>query len=540
MYVKFNIESTTVGTYVAMSKFKHDFLRWWPPKWVDGIEVMDRLYFYNGHVLDDTQHKKVYKLVGTDATTLRAGEYKGVERCWLYLKPWTIVNEPIEDFQVEDALQSMATDVETRLQIEFEYEENPTTTANWNSATTPILKSSVELLAEFQAARVDGNYRKIFYNDKAADYSLFAIMDNTNTYFDVTSSIVGKGTRTVYITTTSYDMEVISKKIITVAYINFAFKRKTTLPQVAATYIAKIKTIPLDLLSVSMSLEYTRLYQSYMPVTASELFYKGYIRKDGLRAMKLDPFKRAIGKAIKSDYDEEEAEWWEKAIAVVITVVVVVVALILAAPSGGYSLASLPAAFASIGAVTAALAASALVLAGIGMAFSRIGRYGFAAEMGNASMTLNKVAEILGYITIILGITTIIQQGFTKAMTAEAAKAAGKEAAKDAAGNVIVNAAGMVTVSMTPTEIGFQVIKWMNTGFGMWSKYQASKEQEQLSELQRKVTEQEEAINDLPTPKKYEVEQDMFENYRYLEINEMMGEYVDMSTNVDKFTGKYF
>lgn len=540
MYVKFNIESTTVGTYVAMSKFKHDFLKWWPTKWVNGVEVMDRLYFYNGHVLDDTQHKKVYKLIGTDATTLRAGEYKGVESCWLYLAPWTVVNEPIEDFQVEDALQSMTTDVETRLQIEFEYKENPTATDDWNSGTTPILKSSVELLAEFQAARVDGNYRKIFYNDKAADYSLFAIMDNTNTYFDVTSSIVGKGTRTVYVTTTSYDMEVVSKKIITVAYINFAFKRKTTLPQVAATYVAKIKTIPLDLLSVSMSLEYTRLYQSYMSVTDSELFYNGYIRKDGLRAMKLDPFKRAIGKAIKSDYDEEEAEWWEKVVAVVITIVVVVIAVLLSPLTGGASLATVPAALATLGTLAIVLTLSALVLAGIAMAFSRSGRYGFAAAMGNASMTLNKVAEVLGYITIVLGITTIIQQGFTKVMTAEGAKAAGKEAAKDAAGNVIVNAAGMVTVNMTATEIGLQVISWMSTGFGMWSKYQASKEQEQLSELQRKVTEQEEAINDLPTPKKYEVEQDMFENYRYLEINEMMGEYVDMSTNVDKFTGKYF
>lgn len=539
MYVRFNMAETEMAAFVGNTAFKNRFLRTWPTKYIDGVRVMDKFTFFNGSVINTTLSRKIYKLLGTSVEELRRNSYDGVDKCWFYMKPWTVTaRELLTLSQVEEAITVIGT-TEEQLRIEFQYIENNTYMDDYNL----MHKTSEEVLAEFYTQLAAGTYKNISYGYAANRSPVLALLDLTNEAFTRTFSAVGKGTKRVtesteYITIT---------KTVPVLYINFSYTRKDP-AVVSEALLTKLNAIDIEA-SYVVSKDFYNVYDYFISGTETDLFYYeaqntlwaapeyvyepvGYVKYDGLKNTKLTVFKRYVGKAIDSDYSREKASMWESFVSFVVMAVVVVIAVILAAPSGGWSLASVPATAAALGLAAMYITIGAAMIGYAGTVMSRSGQYGFAAAFGNVSVMLNKIGEYIGYISLIAAWKSSTTSFFTKEMTKEAATAAGREVLATTGRNVVVR--------MTAMEMGAQVLRWMSTGFGMWSQYQTKKTQSEITDMQRKVSEQEEALNDLPTPKKYAAEQYMFESYTFLEINEQMDQYTDSLTNMDNFTGKYF
>ena len=541
MYVRFNMAETEMAAFVGNTAFKNRFLRNWPTKDIDGVRVMDKFIFFDGHVIDTPLSRKIYKLLGTNAKELRKNEYGGVDKCWFYMKTWELplaVRKLLTQEQVEEAITVVGT-VEEQLRIEFRYIENVQDSETFQQN----YKSSETVMAEFYEQLNASNYSNISYGYAANRSPVLALLDLTNAAFTRTFSAVGKGTAEIIETNRVGHI----KKTVPVLYINFSYMRKDP-AVVSEALLTKLNATDIEA-NYIVSKDFYNVYDYFVSVTATDLFHYearytlwgdseyvydpiGYVKYDGLKAAKLSVFKKYLGKSIDTGYSRKKASAWESFISFAVMVVVIVVAVILAAPSAGWSLASVPATAAALGLAALYITIGAVIIGYIGGVMSRSGQYGFAAAFANVSVTLNKIGEYLGYISLIAAWKSSTTSFFTKEMTKEAAAAAGREVVATTGRNVVVR--------MTAMEMGAQVLRWMSTGFGMWSKYQAKKTQSEITDMQRKVSEQEEALNDLPTPKKYAAEQYMFESYTFLEINEQMDPYIDSLTNMDNFTGKYF
>jgi len=542
MYVRFNMAETEMAAFVGNTAFKNRFLRTWPTKYIDGVRVMDKFTFFDGHVIDTPLSRKIYKLLGTSVEELQRNDYDGVDKCWFYMKPWEL---PLTDRklltqgQVEEAITVVGT-VEEQLRIEFKYTEYVQDTETWYQ----YYKSSEEVMAEFYEQLAASNYSNIAYGYAANRSPVLALLDLTNEAFTRTFSAVGKGTVEI-IENTAWGST--AKKTVPVLYINFTYKRKD--PAIVSTaLLTKLNTVSVERKDI-VSKDFYNVYDYFVSGTETDLFYYevqsvpwiayeyeydpvGYVKYDGLKNTKLTVFKRYLGKAIDSDYKREKADPWESFVAFVLSVAVVVLVAILLPPLAAPLFASMTPAMAAIATATLVLTVSAAVIGYGSMVASRSGKYGLAAAFGNVAIMFNKLSEMLGYITLMDVVGSLVRNGLTMTMSAEAAKAAGRE--------VVSTMGNQVVVKMTVMEIGMQVLNWVKTGFGIWSQYQAKKTQSEITDMQRKVSEQEEAINDLPTPKKYAAEQYMFESYTFLEINEQMDQHIDSLTNMDNFTGKYF
>ena len=93
MYVIRDILSPTLDLFVSNTRFKNLFLRHFPTKEVNGVTVLDRLYFYRAAaphrgVVETDAALSFYKLIQTSAKELKEEEYKGVEDVWFKLNPF--------------------------------------------------------------------------------------------------------------------------------------------------------------------------------------------------------------------------------------------------------------------------------------------------------------------------------------------------------------------------------------------------------------------------------------------------------------------
>jgi hypothetical protein len=532
---------TEMAAFVGNTAFKNRFLRNWPTKDIDGVRVMDKFIFFDGHVIDTPLSRKIYKLLGTNAKELRKNEYGGVDKCWFYMKTWELplaVRKLLTQEQVEEAITVVGT-VEEQLRIEFRYIENVQDSETFQQN----YKSSETVMAEFYEQLNASNYSNISYGYAANRSPVLALLDLTNAAFTRTFSAVGKGTAEIIETNRVGHI----KKTVPVLYINFSYMRKDP-AVVSEALLTKLNATNIEA-NYIVSKDFYNVYDYFVSGTATDLFHYearytlwgdseyvydpiGYVKYDGLKTAKLNVFKKYLGKSLDTGYSRKKASAWERFAVFVLAIAVVALTYWFLGPAGLAILGPATNATVVIAYAALTLAVSAAVLGYAAVVASRSDRYGLAAAFGNVSVMLNKMGEYLGYISLIAAWKSSTTSFFTKEMTKEAAAAAGREVVATTGRNVVVR--------MTAMEMGAQVLRWMSTGFGMWSKYQAKKTQSEITDMQRKVSEQEEALNDLPTPKKYAAEQYMFESYTFLEINEQMDPYIDSLTNMDNFTGKYF
>ena len=555
-YMKFDIPGRIIGDFVSNTKFKKDFLKYWPTTYVGGVRVMDKLHIYyaGSGMATATANTKIYGLLGTSVTELSQNDYSSVDGAWMYLKP--IDTEGYVDPLTIDNIQSiidMYDSTETHeLLINFVYKEiNPNTDSY---VYNPTLKNSSEVFAEFTSAIEAHSYNYMYYDANDASYPILALRDLDNEFFDVTYKALSFGAGQRIFVPSGYldeDGKVIGKsELFPTLVVSMSYKAKSD-TVVTQEYVDSINTISagnvmsisrdystlLDVFTVysDNDLYYTEVITSFEGMSFSDLVGGAFgpkVKYDGLSALRVKDFRRFVGKLIDSGYKQKKVKWYKKLAAFVLMVIVVYLAII---TQQYYLLQGASTAFA-LGMAGLVLAGGTLAMGLLSMAMTKWGDDGFAYAVGNASVALGKISEIYGYITMVVAIQNFAANGFTKSMTAEAAKQAGRDVVTGATSSI----AGQVMVKMTVMEIGKLALSWIGTGFGMWQKYQANKDTEVITELQGKVETQNEALNDLPTPKKFALETYMRDSNLDLEINESMDVYVDNSTNMDKYNRKYF
>ena len=547
-YMRFDIPGKIIGDFVGNTKFKKDFLRYWPTTYIDGVKVMDKLYTYNGGVVNTEANRKIYGLIGTSVTEISQNDFGSVASAWLYLKH--IDTESYIDPLTVGNIQSILDghdDTETHeMLLNFTYTE----TARFDMNEEPNYKTTSEVFEEFNSSIAARNYNRIYYDANDTSYPILALMDIDNEFFDVTYKVLsfGGGQR-IFVPNGSVDEEgiVLGKSVYYPTLV------------VAMTYKVKKDVVAtqeyLDILNsvsagneMSISRDYSTLVDVFTAYSDNDLYHtqstivsfggsaevNQYVKYDGLAGLKVKDFRKFVGKLIDSGYQQKKVKWYKKLAAFVFMIVVIYIAAV----SGQAYLANV------VGATTtgalavagAVLAAGTLAMGLLSTAMAKWGDDGFAYAVGNASVSLGKISEIYGYATMIASIQQFATNGFTKSMTAEAAKEAGREVVTGASSSI----AGQVMVKMTTAEMAKGAISWISTGFGMWQKYQANKDTQVVTELQGKVEEQNEALNELPTPKKFALKTYMRDSNLDMEINELMDTYVDSSTNMDNYTKKFF
>lgn len=510
MYTKPRIKGDTLNAFIRASSFTNKFFNNFPTKIVDGHEVLDQFTLStNGVVNESVTAKNLYRIFNISIQDLKDQDYDGIARTYLYIKPWVMDTQyPLTTTHLNTTLANEGTETR-RFNVMW-------------SAKTSILDfyatSNSLILDAFVTKLASGDYSGLYLQTQTP-LNLIGLLDlDENMY---TRKVTGLGVSTAsYVKTkgvgsvTTYD---------TVFTATITVTKKET-PSASTALANRINSI--DLVNNGpLHIPFGKLYSRYFTNSNTQLFHIvgsteeesiTYVKVAGLRALRKQDIINIIPKNIETDYQKESANVLESFVMAVVTVAIVVGAFL----TGQWY-----------------LAATVLTIGGLALSWAqgvldRMGSDGIANDMASNIQLINKLAEVAGYFALIGGLKTQIAAGFTKQMSTTAAQEAGR---------TIISQQGQVAVvRMTALEMANQVLNWLNTGFGEWSKYQMQESAAETTALQAKIAEQEAAIDDLPTPKKYTYEKWNFESYNFLEINEKMEAYTGSLGSVEHFTKKYF
>lgn len=155
-----------------------------------------------------------------------------------------------------------------------------------------------------------------------------------------------------------------------------------------------------------------------------------YLKVDSCAVMKRSDFVKMLSKSIDTDYTVEDKDWWEDLVMFVLIIIVIVVSYFTAGLATGASVSAI-AAFASYAAIGFTLS---------GMLLTQTGGLSSA---GNVKI-LGSFATVFGYIAMITGIYSLIQN-------------ATKKLAAQALADAVKNSAPVVNASVT--DIAIQIAK---------------------------------------------------------------------------------
>lgn len=244
-------------------------------------------------------------------------------------------------------------------------------------------------------------------------------------------------------------------------------------------------------------------------IVTNSLFYKGCLRVSTVNAIKRKDFAKYIGNNISTDYRAKSASKHEVVMFVVIIVIAVVATVVTYGAAGGWA-AGFASAASAAGAASMTLTIGALFLSAGGLSAQRLVK------------KIGAYAQYTGYLAIVLGITSIIQQAWKTAAeqaTKEAAKAATQESLKQTAGTMSKDAAtkiaeeaaqkaikevGIVDIALQMVDNAFSSLTISTSKFTIKTldyaikgfNFYNSKEAEDIKEEEAKLKQEEQAYNE--------------------------------------------
>ena len=453
-------------SYVRNLKVKNTVLKYWPTKTVDGVEVFDKMYMWQGGVPADTAHKEIYKLLGTSVEELQAKSWDHVVSAWFYLKPYHITAPTLSDQDVATYVNNNSVldeEYEVKMQYTQEFAGDVVGSANkvsdqhiidmieggYSSLYDPavVAPTDTELNIRVKATPVYAN-SMITYNETVNPCTFVSIMDTSNVLFTSTTTIVSKTVKEVSSRSTynnrGYRSNNQNRKYTVSAIISYKYKRIVDAndPGVAALVTLvndKALALPADPYSFYKQVE--ALLREYNPVLPGELatayssspIYQNFdgtanIRKDAASELKPADFSKMLAKSVDTDYEQERCHGWKCFVSVILMIVVIVVAIVLAVPSGGTSVAFASAASAALffGELSLYLTVGTLLIGFTAQYLSKNGQYGMAVSFGSSIVILGKLAEVVGYVATVTGIYALWQN-----LSSAASKEASAQFLKD-------------------------------------------------------------------------------------------------------------
>lgn len=437
MYIEQDFVGPATLDLQANRKIHNRLLRYWPTKVVNGITVMDKLYMYNGRVIDTPNHRKIYNILGIDIETLKRENWKGVATYYLY-------------FNVVQGTYDEITNADLDTYLEF---QAPFITKSVPEALTNDRSEWFESELSYEPLKVDSLSNalsdaeiiaKVLADPSVVEYSIeeehvltaLALLDINEVVFEKQLAVTSRGLTDV--TFTSQTSGTNTATFIKEVNIKFKFRRKPETTQIAYNeYLNKIRTMMYNSVNVphgSIYIQLLEIYHGLVPFIDSEILYTelnivapfttikpkfinsktAYYRKDGLQAMKSREFNKTITARLKTGYTKQKVKWWKKLISVVVVIIIVIVSIFYP-PAFGLT----------------QLAWSGLVLS-IG-SLAMMGLSVILAKRDPAwAAYIGKMANVLGISATIVGIVTIVQNMATK-IGGEGLKEAAKEALKDQA-----------------------------------------------------------------------------------------------------------
>jgi len=463
----------------ANRKIHNRLLRYWPTKVVDGVTVMDRLYLYNGSVIDTPNNIKIYNILGISIETLKKEKWKGVESYYLY---FNVVQGTYDDitnvdldtylqfqapFTVKSVPEAVVNDRSVWFESELSYE--PLKVDSLSNAL-----SDTEILA------------KVLADPSVVEYSIeeehvltaLALLDTNEVVFERQLRVTARGLTDV--TFTSQTSGINAGTFIKEVNIEFKFRRKPETSQlVYDEYLEKIKTMIYGSVNVphgSIYIQLFEVYRSIVPFIDSEIVYreeptivsiiflkpsKAYYRKDGLQAMKSREFNKTITARLKTGYTKKKVKWYKKLLTVVVTIIIGVVSIFYP-PAFGLSKLLWAGLVLSVG---------SLVMMGLSVILAKRDP-AWAAYIGKMANVLGLAATILSVVSIVQNLAAKIggeglKQAATEALKKEGVKEITKEALKSKMQSMALSYLGTALKELTIEDMQNMLVDFVKSA---WSK----------------------------------------------------------------------
>ena len=549
MYIIEDRVTPAIQGYMNLLRTKNIILNYWPTKEIsislydpsETIKVFDKLYFYNGSIIEDDLHKKLYHLLNIKVQDLKDAEYKGVESAWLELN-----GNSFEDIEI--AIPDMENYIDLQLPVDSEgYSEWITIKDiiyDPMDLTAPSYVTDADIVNYIQTERTNTHYDV----EKAHEFLALVLLDRDNEFFEAEYTVTSKQL------TERFKAGVGKSTYILSASVDVKFRRKVATGTAASdSYLSKLKSFIEELdnyeqfgnivNSSSSSTNYKNLNKaaevsktlsinkqlysflsSVVPISETALVYPvpyglgsiNYIKYDGMAALTPTDFSIALAKFLDTGFSEEDIAFWKKVLIIVVTVAIVVISAGYAAAAVAASSAATTAAALVTFASTMALglAIGQLALALIAKLFANKGNYATAAFIGGS-------LQVLGMISTILGIIAVTATTYEKLVSFLSSNMSTSIVASEVASGVITNvggaaAAGVEAATTSLVDKLFNAVQEMVTGyikknlagpmdfitgfvtdaFNVYSKY-IDPPNEGLDEKQRTINEQKEELEQL-------------------------------------------
>lgn len=372
MYIKRDLAPVRLLTYFSNRRIWSLFKKAWDK---DAAGYLQRCYYYrNGAVVNTDNFNRFIRAIGISRSDLTDIDYKGIESAWFEINLPTAPKVTLADIQAE--IDSHVIGVEHTITFNVGYRSGYTGTVD----TTAVLNSTLT------------NIRQEILNDNVTFHNS-DIID---------AHILNNGDGFEEVSRRAYTLVDIRSNLLLVKCVVVYNKVSNGTADLDTVNLLNgdivIGTDPSTSLPIK-SKEASAVYRSMTSLFRNSSHLWTFAEFDSLtKEQFIDLFRSNFD----TDYKEEDAEWYE----VIIAIVVLVVAIVLAIPSGGISLTSSMAVFATfLGSITLYVSiATFVILQTVGM-----GAIGLIRIFG-------KIIEVLGIATAILGVYATIQKTISSAV----------------------------------------------------------------------------------------------------------------------------
>ena len=571
MYVIEDRVTPTVAGYMNLLRTKNIVLSKWPTKWVDSdgldttesdptaVKVFDRLKFYNGNIIDTTNNKKIYHLLGTSVSKLENESYKGISDAYFILKPYkdsyTLTKSDLQNFIYEELPldEDGYSDFIESTDILFSTEVigSITTVNNMYGSEESMLELIKDNISSFE-----------FDVNTTNELTALAYLDTDNELFEVSyvinSKQIGRKNNTraafgAYVVKANFS--IIFRRKISVydpsvdSYLDKIITKINSINQ----YSSRLADISNLLVSniPSINKQLVKIFDIINPIEENDLnifindpfvfgkgtkLQNGYLKYEGLKALSPQQFTKILGQSIVTDYDTESAGFWDRLFIGILFISILVIAIATAQP---YLIAAETtmlglAAFASTMAVV--LVAGQLTLVFIAKYYADRGMYGAAGLINGSMQVLGMLSTFLSVLSLGANVPADIGE--------EALKKSFTEYMKDIASKFTFESikAGLTFAGKSTWEMLTQVTGWLTKGFYVYSNY--INPPTDNSDLQKTINEQNKTLEEYATPDNLNKVRRIMDNpyANYLDTNEYMQNIPWLMTEgrVVNATTKYF
>jgi len=564
-YITRDAVGPAVTAYVAASFFKNRMLMadlGWPTTTIDGRLVFGRLYYYqNGvGVYKTPRHLAIYKLLNMDVGDLEAQSYEGVENAYLYVRGVNI-EYAVTRTEAEGYIEEFSPLIYPDNPDPFNPDPNPdpitdlnpdpfkgTEDAQWDSEgwitsyityTPPTSTQVNEFITDAEViALINANDKNTLWYDSedSSRLTALALLDSSNVMFEKNIQIRVKELeqKTTYVRNRhkSYQGSN-SARYIKSVIVEYKFRRILDPADVAADgYMAavaaevaalddihqlggfvgrRVKTVDFIANSTKSSFaeQLIDMYDYVVPITETALNYGGYLKVDGMSALKVRDFMEIFVKQIASGHQQKKTKWYKKLLVVIVDIIVVVVAVVVFIVTGG-----------NLAAVSFVFALGAMVQTALAAYWVKNGDYAAAQYASKHAMYLGTAAQIAAIANIFYGDPGLMEK--IAAATMAVAKATKNEDLELAASIAALISSGYAMTQST-SNLMLTGVSALNQSFTVYSRY-ISPPDKGIEELQGKLVESERELEDLSGPEKIDtVEREFSDPYtNYIDVNEKM------------------